>query len=220
MISPGTIQVAAGSLCRDEFIRFRPVCFCDIPKADLGRHSKIYGHFGLAFRKAFLISKGANPVFYVAKGSLAGHERPPVSPLTEGDLVADAREVLRKHFEALAADEVPLRRCEFFDRLVADLSKALLTPSPPNTPNDAFDPLHELRLRIYFALTRHVFAFMKFFDESLPDEDAENFYMEREWRVADFVEFDLGDVQEVYVAAGFRERIECQFPELKVEELV
>ena len=45
------------------------VCFCDIPEVDLGIHINKYGPFGLAFRKEFLIAKGANPVFYVAKNS-------------------------------------------------------------------------------------------------------------------------------------------------------
>ena len=60
---------------------------------------------------------------------------------------------------------------------------------------------------------------MKFFDESLPEEHRENFYMEREWRVAGFVTFELCDIQRVYVARGYRDRIELEFPGLTVREL-
>jgi len=43
------------------------VCFCDIPVADLALHMEKYGRFGLAFKKAFLVPKGARPVFYVPR---------------------------------------------------------------------------------------------------------------------------------------------------------
>jgi hypothetical protein len=45
------------------------VCFCDIPIGDLGIHIKKYGQFGLAFKKSFLIERGANPVLYVERNS-------------------------------------------------------------------------------------------------------------------------------------------------------
>jgi len=48
------------------------VCFCDIPVNDLRIHMKKYGKFGLSFSKNFLISHGANPVFYNALNSLCG----------------------------------------------------------------------------------------------------------------------------------------------------
>lgn len=208
-----------GSLCKDEFIRFRPVCFCDIPKDSLQRHASVYGPFGVAFLKGFLVAKGANPVFYVAKGSVARHERPTVPPLTVEDLEVDAQTALRKHFAALIEHPMPVQRCEFFDRLVADLTRVLPPPWPSNAQADSDDPIREVQLRVLFDLLHHVFAFMKFFDESLPEDHRENFYMEREWRVAGFVSFELQDVQRVYVAPGYGDHIKREFPGLTVEEL-
>jgi hypothetical protein len=46
------------------------ICFCDIPTSDLAIHVRKYSKFGLAFKKEFLIDKGACPVFYVANESL------------------------------------------------------------------------------------------------------------------------------------------------------
>src|SRR5579872_3568077 len=101
LISPGAMNVRGGSVCRDEFVTgFRPVCFCDIPEGEFKRHTDVYGRFGLAFKKEFLVEKGANPVFYVAKGSLVSYERPPVPPLTTEDLEADARAAVSKYFAA------------------------------------------------------------------------------------------------------------------------
>jgi hypothetical protein len=50
-------------------IKYQVVCFCDIPVIDLAIHVRKYSKFGLAFKKAFLIERGACPVFYVANES-------------------------------------------------------------------------------------------------------------------------------------------------------
>ena len=211
--------IGAGSLCKDELIRSRPVCFCDIPEDGLKRHTDHYGRFGLAFEKAFLVEQGANPVFYVAKGSLASIERPTVPPLTLDDVTVDPRGAFMKHVAALQAEKVPVKRCEFFDRLVADLMRVLPPPWPAGTAGDAHDPIREVQFQVLFDLFRHVFAFTKLFDESLPEEHKDNFYMEREWRVAGFVHFELHDVQKVYVPPGYQERIKNKFSELSVQEI-
>ena len=221
-ISPGSMIVNSGSLCKDQFITgFRPVCFCDIPEGELQRHTGVYGRFGIAFKRDSLVARGANPVFYVAKGSVACHERPPIPRLTVEDLEADARAGLQMHLAALNTPEVPVRRCEFFDRLVADMMKVLPPPWPPGTPGDAHDPVRDDQRRVLWDLISHVFAFTKFFDESLAEDDPDNFYMEREWRVRGFVQFEPDEVARVYVAPGFQDRVKRDFPGLspKIQEL-
>lgn len=51
------------------------VCLCDIPIGDLAFHARKYSDFGLAFRKEFLLARGANPVFYVAEAELGEEPR-------------------------------------------------------------------------------------------------------------------------------------------------
>ena len=46
------------------------VCFCDIPHAGLPLHMAKYSHFGISFLKSFLVTKGANPVFFVVRDSV------------------------------------------------------------------------------------------------------------------------------------------------------
>src|SRR5262249_34976341 len=46
------------------------VCFCDIPLADFHIHMTKYSRFGISFLKTFLIERGANPVFYIAKDAV------------------------------------------------------------------------------------------------------------------------------------------------------
>jgi len=48
------------------------VCFCDIPLGDIELHIKKYSSFGISFLKTYLITKGANPVWYISKNSTIG----------------------------------------------------------------------------------------------------------------------------------------------------
>jgi hypothetical protein len=51
-----------------------------------------------------------------------------------------------------------------------------------------------------------VFAFVKCFDETRADDDNENYYMEREWRVLGDVAFSLEDVSRVILPEEFAKR--------------
>lgn len=73
---------------------------------------------------------------------------------------------------------------------------------------------HEQR-RIEEFLEFGLLAFIKFFDPSLPDEDPDNFYMEREWRCVGGIDFSLSDVRHVFVAAGWADRLTARFPMLR-----
>lgn len=48
------------------------VCFCDIPLGDIKLHIKKYSPFGISFPKNYLITKGANPVWYISQNSTIG----------------------------------------------------------------------------------------------------------------------------------------------------
>lgn len=63
-------------------IGFTMACFCDIPVADLGLHRAKYSDFGLAFKRQFLVQRGAKPVLYVPEdGQIRwGPSMKPVGP--------------------------------------------------------------------------------------------------------------------------------------------
>jgi hypothetical protein len=72
---PGWAIVMAGKgigteLSSNKKVEAQQVCFCDIPIEDLGIHMQKYSQFGLAFRKQYLVTKGASPLFYVSQSSL------------------------------------------------------------------------------------------------------------------------------------------------------
>jgi hypothetical protein len=62
-------------------------------------------------------------------------------------------------------------------------------------------------------LTQNVFSFVKLFDSTKADDDPDNFYMEREWRVPGNVSFSLGDVRRVIIPESFASRFRHDLPE-------
>lgn len=180
-------------LCTNEMFTPQVVCFCDIPLSGLGIHMEKYGGFGIAFRKRWLVGRGANPVFYLAAGD---------SPL-----------------EALDG-EAPILRAEEFGRcidrcygLLHEFADFLEEP-PTQVPEEAeqlHDGFHHL---VHFFLQYRIFSYLKCFDPMLSEADIDNFYMEREWRVFGPVAFELQDVAHVIVPNAFREQVAKEIPEL------
>jgi hypothetical protein len=67
------------------------------------------------------------------------------------------------------------------------------------------------KLEQFFAF--RLISHMKFFDETLDDEDPENFYMEREWRVVGNVKFELNDVRRVIIPEAYASRFRQAIPQ-------
>ena len=59
----------------------------------------------------------------------------------------------------------------------------------------------------------NLLGFVKCFDSSLPDDDPNNYYMEREWRVAGNVSFTLKDIHRVIFPRAYAERFRIDVPE-------
>lgn len=165
------------------------VCFCDIPVGDLDLHIEKYSPFGLAFRKPFVVARGASPVFYVASASTT------VVPAEGG--VRDARR--DEHWDGMLREYHRLRQ-EAQERL-----RGL----PPDA-KEARD-WHERFERLAHFLDFEVWSFLKFFQYPTDDADPENYYMEREWRMLGTLRFALSDVRRVILpepyAAEFRKAL-------------
>lgn len=164
------------------------VCFCDIPSDDLYLHMSKYGRFGISFTKTFLLSRGANPVYYVAR---------------------DSRAILSQ--EQPGEDLGVLFRRELND----------LVESDPNfrPPASADAVEYGKAIRRFRFLRNHVIACVKPYDvlgvdgAPRPDDDPNNFYMEREWRVLGRVEFALSDVVRITLPRRFASRFRSDFPD-------
>lgn len=171
----------------NEAYRSNVVCFSDIPVPDLGIHMGKFSRFGLAFRKGFLIKRGANPVYYVARNSLV------TSP--EGQAKTLAALFDEKHDQLWA----------FYD------AYKRLHPAPPEgeTTQDAPPDITPL----FVFLVYQFFSFVKFYEEGLPPDDEKNYYMEREWRVFGNLSFGLGDVRRVIFPERFSHSFREQVPD-------
>ncbi len=169
--------------------RFVPemVCFADIPDNDLGIHTSKYGRFGLALPKAFLAPKGARPVLYVPYQAKT-------QPLARYDDIREDWDELAHIF--------PLEVDPKFGGTFSEVTAR--DPLEGEAPAE----------RIADWVSHDLLAYVKFFDASLPDDHEGNFYMEREWRSVRSINFSLGDIARVYVAAGFEGRIRCDEPAL------
>jgi Putative abortive phage resistance protein AbiGi, antitoxin len=168
------------------------VCFCDIPVADLAIHARKYSRFGLAFRKRFLLEKGATPVFYVASDATSRERSLEGGPLSD-------------YFDA------EVQRFHRFSRMVRD-ANAPREGREQLTDEAADQDLFLLSMRVLRFFTTRVFSFVKFFEARLPPDHERNYYMEREWRVLGAVQFALDDVHRVLIPPEFGERLRDDLP--------
>ena len=174
------------------------VCFCDIPAGDLSIHMQKYSQFGIAFERPFLIGRGATPVFYIATDSIV-HYSPNV------DWAA-------RRFSA-----GPLRRSEYLDDLVqqfhsgiADMHFLLMRP-------DMFDAATYNQLMYILMLMkgidREFVSYAVPFAAALSERHPDNFYMEREWRTMDDVQFNLAHVCRIILPRNWAPRLRTEIPE-------
>lgn len=177
------VQRRVGELfSNNEYYKAGMVCFSDIPVPDLAIHMGKFSRFGLAFDKSFLIQRGANPVFYVARNSMAR--------LAQGQ----SRE------RAAYFEQWHEKIWDYFQE--AEQARAA----------GSDEATREIR-RLLGFLVYHFFSFVKFYDEGLPADHPENFYMEREWRIFGDLSFDLGDVRRVIFPEAFARRFRAELPE-------
>lgn len=180
-----------GSFLEENFIKPSIVCFCDIPAKDLSIHTSKYGHFGISFPRQFLIERGARPVIYFPH-----HKKDDFS--IHGKQLLEDIEVNYRAFVRLVVDEMK--------NTAEPRSRSM--KSSPKTKYDA-------TIQIDDMLMRDIFFYVKPFDIELSEDDPKNYYMEREWRTPTNINFSLSDITRVFVAPGFKERLQNDIPEYK-----
>lgn len=187
------------ALSSNDKYRASIVCFADIPIDDLPLHMGKYSQFGLSFGRGFLLGKGANPVFYVARQSSTDVRNPLANdPFNHAKLVELSQSKgNRGHWENFT-------RAELFDAAEVPLSR-LVNAVMVDRPGDPTPPPVNAIVKAF--LSDHLFQFLKFFDGDLSEDHPDNYYMEREWRVVGPVDFKLGDVERVLVPRAYSRRL-------------
>jgi Putative abortive phage resistance protein AbiGi, antitoxin len=225
-------------LSTDQALQYEVVCFCDIPVADLAIHVRKYSKFGLAFKKEFLIARGACPVFYVANDTPTSVTElwPPQNFMTAEVQAARTRGVIdrallfsvsaRQFFDVFAAldamsnDEgqrffkggsLTVDECKSRLRVLFGLSDLQLLAIEQALRGNQQAARTIASLRNFLIV--EVFSFIKCFDAMRFFEDSENYYMEREWRIGNHVIFKLDDVSRIFLPAHFARRFRTDLPE-------
>lgn len=155
------------------------VCFCDIPLQDIGLHSQKYSKFGISFPKGFPIEQGANPVHYIAINSKTGMEQ-----RDKGSFFSDR---LKMYFE--------------FD---GELTKYLYSK---HLQGQETGELNKKALHIFYFLCEEIFSFLKPFKVGLADNDPDNYYMEREWRLHGKLSFSINDIYRIFIPEKFASQL-------------
>jgi hypothetical protein len=204
----GNIGVNKGAtLSSNELYAPQVICFCDIPLDDLEIHTKKYSQFGIAFSKAWLVTRGATPVFYVARDALvsnvfmAGLEDAPELP-EDFPAYLERIRASRKGI-GLLFDETNERA----ERIMQPLGQIIARLPRPEGRRELSD-----LGSVFQFLSFVVFGNLKFFDCNLDDSDNENYYMEREWRVLGHLKFALDDVVRILLPKDFGPRLRKDLP--------
>lgn len=177
------------------------VCFCDIPKDALRIHVGKYGKFGLGFSKEYLSSKGVRPVQYIPKNARI---TTPDYISNDDNMLSYLLKMSRRGTALLSVFDV-MDSAYNFRNLLAGIVNV-----PENIPKMKLLNLggtigqilngesHKLiySLEMFFGMQM---AYYKVFDETLSDDDPDNYYMEREWRFVGDVAFDVSDIKTVYL---------------------
>jgi len=172
------------------------ICFCDIPEAHLRIHTQKYGQFGIAFPKSYLVAQGANPVLYVARNSTARRRKREFRKdhVSKSTITAEEYATL-KNQPADTAKFQDEPRSALFDEHVKELFD-LWYEKEKFEAGEAGEVVARIMNRdklMWTFFLQHLLGFVKFFDDTLKLDHADNFYMEREWRRFGSLNFGTGD---------------------------
>ena len=186
------------------------VCFCDIPSGDLGIHIRKYSRFGLSFLKSFLVSKGANPVFYIAQNGVIFQ---PGGNVTRSVLFKERINEFSDNIERQLITSKPKEpaAARYMEEFLQENPNLELQAHDGSMSTELIEFLERIRpIANFFSLD--LLSFLKFFDTRKEDSDKENYYMEREWRIFGNLKFELDDVYRVIMPKEFAKRFRKDMP--------
>lgn len=200
------------------------VCFCDIPDDMLEIHTLKYSKFGMGFSKTFLTQQGARPVTYVPVHTCIkepAQTNTPKSTSSEYFLYINKLAVYFNSIISLLNQAAPFKN-----------QLALIVATNPDLVNyiklldgkivqNVLDGKAQEMLFSEMSAFCTQCAYIKLFDETLPEDDPENYYMEREWRSINSVDFSLKDIEKTYLPdANYQDKFLNEFPEYSGEFVI
>ena len=196
------------------------VCFCDIPDESLSIHTNKYSKFGIGFDKAFITKCGARPVMYVPKNA-----KIPVDP--GSDFPETPMEyylqLFRQSTSMMLLFSLLNQTYDFrilLSKLIQNnptLSSTLTVLDPITAQKFGEGKTHQMLFNEEMAWKTQ-FEYIKIFDETLPEDDPDNYYMERVWRCIHDIKFGLSDIKKIYLKSErYKEKFVEHFPAYKGE---
>ncbi len=199
-IFPGSVEIDSMQYRKlEEMINPKCVCFSDIPIKEISLHVKKYSKFGLGFTRDFLLTKGANPVFYIEENSNAFVQ------INDNAYNFMNRKEYYQEYTSKTIWYFLMRYLQYTQKCADE----------NNFDTEFQDTLNILQ----FLIT--VFSHFKPWNDQLDDKDPSNFYFEREWRALNNINFSLSDIAIVCVPENFIDRLKKDFPDYygKIEQM-
>lgn len=196
------------AISKNEMYSPQITCFTDIPIQDLSIHMQKYSPFGISFSKDFIAKAGGAPVHYIPQGSNVKRSK----KLNADDYVKFMEEGERGNFIENLYENIS--SAQYFDEMLREyhlLFNIFREQSKKIDPQPGVSGLFKRVLDLERFLSFHIYSYFKFFDHTLSDDDPDNYYFEREWRVVGNVRFDLADVKTVFFPQKYAKRFrnEC-----------
>lgn len=178
------------SISTNEMYSPQITCFADIPVSELSLHIEKYSPIGLSFSKDFIAQAGGAPVHY---------------------LPIDSKVIIFKD-----CDKKVVRRGQYFDKMIQEyhnLFSIFMKLAQNANPRLGVSGLFKrgIELRRFFDV--HIFNYIKFFDHRKTDDDPENFYFEREWRIVGNVRFAMDDLKTAFFPRCYSNDFREAFPQ-------
>lgn len=180
-------------ILRGELVVPQVTCYADIPTECLGIHVGKYGRFGLSFKRKFIVKNGGRPVFYI--------------PLQSSDRMSGFGSI----FTELMVSDWLAKWQAFHEHVVTPRQQALFKTTMGKKPESENDAI----LAMDSIMRQEFFGFLKVFDSDLSTDDPNNFYMEREWRIANPLPFAITDVVGVFLPEAFIDEFRAAAPDFQ-----
>ncbi len=181
---------STGGLLEGTLIEPTITCYSDIPLRSLRIHIEKYGKFGLSFHREPLIFHGARPVTYVPVDYGPGNVHD--SPAQGRYLIAGFEAAYRGFIRHIYDNEARAVRSSVIGKVAENRAQTV-----------------EAVKRIF---EKDFLAFIKTYDDRLPKDHPNNYYMEREWRKLGNFQFTPDQVIRVVVPSAYQNQIARAFP--------
>jgi len=206
----GNLSVNTSSaISRNEMYSPEITCFADIPLQDISLHMGKYSAIGMSFSKNFIADAGGVPVHYLSTESNVRRSRNLTSEEIHSIVTNHGSDRLIDHMY----ENVP--KSVYFDDMLREYHELFRLFEDMERNQSTSPGVSELSKRIrelqrFFDF--HIFSYFKFFDHRKSDDDPDNYYFEREWRIVSNLNFSLGDVKTVLFPSKYSGAFRKTFP--------